>query len=201
MKQSVPSFNQLFFTTQPPQQQSQKKPKSTKKRGGGRRKKEITTRKTNGIVIEPKQLNAQYVNGMHSLDSTNELIVKDMRKERDRFLLNYELSALKSSNYSDWLRLNIKRELRELKDIHASNSFNVILNNPQRFPTLWELHVGTEILYPTSVLCESAFSLMKNVKTRQRASMKDETLESIMRIKYATLNDINSSMNALVNHK
>ena len=139
---------------------------------------------------------------MKPLKSTDELFLTDMGNQDDYLLLlNEELSLLNSGKHSEWLKLNIKRELQELKEYHSPNSVNVILNNPQQFPTLWELHIGTEIMFPTTVICESTFSLMKNVKTRHRASMSDVTLESIMRIKYASQNDINWSMNALVNHK
>ena len=47
-----------------------------------------------------------------------------------------------------------------------------------------QILIAIKLMYPTTVKCESGFSIMKYVKTEHRTRLKQQSLDSIMRIKY-----------------
>ena len=161
------------------------------------------TNPTNGIAVNASGVNPQYVDGLESLksigtqSSSGTWCIDSKKTFFDQHAIDYEYSLFKKGEFKDWLKLKIRRELCQLK-LFVGNNINKILKNKSMFPMLWQLHIGCELSYPTSVICESTFSLMKRVKTPQRCRMKDDTLESILRIKYATEDDIISTIDRLM---
>ena len=48
------------------------------------------------------------------------------------------------------------------------------------------------LLYPTSVQCETSFSFMNNIKSASRNQLGDETLDHILRIKFSNVEDVHA---------
>ena len=107
----------------------------------------------------------------------------------------------KGLNNSNQLKQKLKEELRTLSQINTPLKKEYIIQNKHQFVLLSQLAVALEVIFPTTVSCESGFSLLKYVKTDQRNRMKQETLDSIMRIKYANANSLTSSIINVVNSR
>ena len=69
------------------------------------------------------------------------------------------------------------------------------------FPFLFQIEVRLETIFPTSVICESAFSLLKYVKTDQTNQLKANTVDAIIRIKYSSTDELHEIINKLIKEK
>lgn len=118
------------------------------------------------------------------------IVLNFFSKKNNRKIEEKEKEQQLKSNhdYLGWFKLKIKNELNKNGIVNRKKT---IIMNKEEYPLLFDILVGTELIFPTTVLSESSFSLLKYIKTDLRNLMSDETLDSIMRIKYATETEIN----------
>ena len=109
-----------------------------------------------------------------------------------------EQECFREGDYAGWIRLQLIREINELRSIRTSSYEYTVINNQLLFPLLWEIRIGIAVLFHTSVKCESSFSLMKRVKSPFRSRMSDCTLDSIIRMKYTDEEEISKCIDHLI---
>ena len=95
----------------------------------------------------------------------------------------------------------IRNEFDQLKRVIKINKKNYIIKNETMFPFLFQIVVGLETMFPTSVICESAFSLLKYDKTDQTNQLKANTVDAIMRIKYSSTDELHEIIDKLIKEK
>ena len=101
----------------------------------------------------------------------------------------------------NYLMENIKKEFDVLKNVVMLNKKNYVIQHEIMFPFLYQIVIAMETLFPTSVICESSFSLLKYVKTDQRNQLKTNTIDSIMRIKYSSRDELHDVVDQLIKEK
>lgn len=75
------------------------------------------------------------------------------------------------------------------------------IENKFKCPILYQLYIGMQLIYPTSVKCETSFSFMKIIKNQQRNRLSADSLDSILRIKYSSREDVIDCINNIVHNK
>ena len=88
--------------------------------------------------------------------------------------------------------------IKENDQLYMSKRLEYIMNNRYHYPLLFQLVVCIELLFPTSVKCESTFSIMNIIKSDSRTLLADTTLDSLIRIKYSTDERINACIKQIV---
>ena len=88
-----------------------------------------------------------------------------------------------------------------MKHVIKINKKNYIIENEILFPFLFQIVVGLETLFPTSVICESAFSLLKYVKTDQTNQLKANTVDANIRIKCSSTDELHEIIDKLIKEK
>ena len=99
------------------------------------------------------------------------------------------------------MKNQLRKELQFLNLCQIDDKKKYISEHSNYFLVLSQLIISLKLIYPTTVKCESGFSLMKNVKTDHRTKLSEGSLDSIMRIKYSTESSIRRVVNKLVNKK
>ena len=110
-----------------------------------------------------------------------------------------EEMKLTIEDYRKDLRIQLRNELNKYSIFGCQERRNWIWKNRNDVPLLFQLCAGIELLYPTSVKSECSFSKMNLIKTPSRNRLSDESLDSIMRIQYASKEDVVACINNLVN--
>ena len=82
------------------------------------------------------------------------------------------------------LKQQIKKEMDLLKSTNCLDKKKYVMEHEDQFIILSQILIAIKLMYPTTVKCESGFSIMKYVKTEHRTRLKQQSLDSIMRIKY-----------------
>ena len=88
----------------------------------------------------------------------------------------------------EWDRKIIKQyiegELELLRKGKSTDNWHYIEENQKHFPVLYQLVLAYHLVSPTTVKSECSFSDLNTVKNDLRNRLGDDTLESILRIKY-----------------
>ena len=99
------------------------------------------------------------------------------------------------------LKIELKRELDEMKNMVIFNQVQFLFNSKLEYPFMHQLLICIKLVFPSSVESESSFSLMNYVKSDTRTKMSDKTLDGILRIKYTREDDVNRYIKEVVENK
>ena len=99
------------------------------------------------------------------------------------------------------LKIELKRELDEMKNMVIFNRVQFLFNSKLEYPLVHQLLICIKLVFPSSVESESSFSLMNYVKSDTRTKMSDKTLDSILRIKFTREDDVNRYIKEVVENK
>ena len=164
--------------------------KKMKEREERMKKKKEKEKKSKGPVTETivnvqskKQQPPRYP-AQIEIDEKKITIEKELNEQiRKSFSLTQDRAAVDLSNKEN-LKSIMKKELELLNNSTDVKKKEFIRNHKSSFFVLHQLLISLDIMFPTTVQCESAFSVMKYVKTDQRNRLKEDTLDAIMHIKY-----------------
>lgn len=71
---------------------------------------------------------------------------------------------------------------------------------PEKYPKLVDLGLKICSMFSSSYQCESSFSVMRNIKSKYRSSLTDESLRSLLRIATSNISvDIPSLVDKMIN--
>ena len=101
----------------------------------------------------------------------------------------------------DELKIQLRKEFDQLQQSMEMDKIGMIKRNEETFKLLSQIVHSINISFPTTVICESSFSIMKYIKSETRNRMKDETLQSIMRMKYSSHDETLKAIEEIINMK
>ena len=179
----LPSINQMMETNFMTEENNEKKP-----RRKNTNLKEIKIKqRERKLLAKSEQTNQDQVNTQNPFAEEIQHVQFDDGKRTKR--QNEKKKELKKKMIDELNKIKIENPVKRKQ---------YIWENRLDYPILSQMLMGIKLLYPTSVQCETTFSLMNIVKSPSRNQLGDEKLDDILRIKFASVEDIERVIKEIV---